>query len=35
MEYRALRAIRKGEEVTVNYNGEPDDQTEIDWFVVR
>lgn len=32
MVYRAIRAIKKGEEVTVNYNGEPDDMTPIDWF---
>lgn len=35
MVYRALRPIKKGEEVTVNYNGEPDDKTEIDWFEVE
>lgn len=35
MVYRALRPIKKGEEVTVNYNGEPDDETEIDWFDVE
>lgn len=34
MVYRALRNIKKGEEITVNYNGEPDDQTPIDWFEV-
>lgn len=32
MEYKALRDIKKGEEILVNYNGEPDDKTEIDWF---
>lgn len=32
MEYKALRNIKKGEEILVNYNGEPDDKTEIDWF---
>jgi len=32
MIYRALQPIRKGEEITVNYNGEPDDLTPIDWF---
>jgi len=35
MVYRALKPIKKGEEVTVNYNGEPDDETEIDWFEVK
>lgn len=34
MVYRALKEIKKGEEVTVNYNGEPDDTTPIDWFEV-
>ncbi|OGD61948.1 hypothetical protein A2160_01110 [Candidatus Beckwithbacteria bacterium RBG_13_42_9] len=34
MVYRAIRAIKKGEEITVNYNGEPDDLTPIDWFDV-
>jgi hypothetical protein len=35
MVYRALRDIKKGEEITVNYNGEPDDKTPIDWFEVN
>ncbi len=35
MVYRAIRPIKKGEEITVNYNGEPDDKTPIDWFDVR
>ncbi len=35
MVYRALRNIKKGEEITVNYNGEPDDKTFIDWFEVN
>lgn len=35
MVYRALRDIEKGEEITVNYNGEPDDKTLIDWFEVN
>ncbi len=34
MTYRAIRPIKKGEEITVNYNGEPDDLTPIDWFEV-
>lgn len=32
MVYRAIRNIKSGEEITVNYNGEPDDTTPIDWF---
>ncbi len=35
MEYRAVKEIRAGEEITVNYNGEPDDTTPIDWFDVH
>jgi SET domain-containing protein len=35
MVYRAIRPIKKGEEITVNYNGEPDEQTPIDWFEVE
>lgn len=35
MVYRALRDIKKDEEITVNYNGEPDDKTLIDWFEVN
>lgn len=31
MEYRAIKDIKKGEEITVNYNGEPDDMKEIDF----
>jgi SET domain-containing protein len=31
MIYRAIKSIKKGEEITVNYNGEPDDMTPIDW----
>lgn len=34
MVYRAVKDIKKGEEITVNYNGEPDDTTPIDWFDV-
>lgn len=34
MVYRAIKPIKKGEEITVNYNGEPDDLTPIDWFDV-
>lgn len=32
MVYRAIKPIKKGDEITVNYNGEPEDTTEIDWF---
>lgn len=32
MVYRAIKPIDKGEEITVNYNGEPDDMTPVDWF---
>lgn len=35
MVYRAVKPIKKGEEITVNYNGEPDDQTPVDWFEVN
>jgi len=35
MVYKAIKPIKKGEEITVNYNGEPDDETEIDWFDVQ
>lgn len=31
MVYRALKPIKKGEQIFVNYNGEPDDDTPIDW----
>ncbi len=34
MVYRAIKPIKKGEEITVNYNGEPEDQTNIDWIEV-
>lgn len=35
MVYRAIKQIKKGEEITVNYNSEPDDQTPVDWFEVE
>lgn len=35
MVYRAIRPIKKGEEITINYNGEPDDETPIEWFDVK
>jgi SET domain-containing protein len=31
MVYKAIKPIKKGEEILVNYNGEPDDTTSIDW----
>jgi len=31
MVYRAIKDIKKGEEITINYNGEPDDTSPIDW----
>ena len=35
MVYRAIKPIKKGEEITVNYNGEPGDTKPIDWFDVK
>jgi uncharacterized protein len=35
MVYRALKPIKKGEEILINYNGEPDDASPIDWFDVQ
>jgi SET domain-containing protein len=35
MVYRATKPIKRGEEITINYNGEPDDNTPIEWFDVR
>lgn len=35
MVYRAIVPIKKGEEITVNYNGEPDDTTPIEWFDMK
>ena len=32
MVYRAIKPIKKGEEILINYNGEPDDKKPIDWF---
>jgi SET domain-containing protein len=34
MRYIALRDIQPHEEITINYNGEPDDETEL-WFKVK
>jgi len=34
IEFLALRDVEEGEELTMNYNGEPDDATPVD-FVVR
>lgn len=35
MVYRAIKPIKKGEEILINYNGEPDDLTPIEWFEVQ
>lgn len=35
MVYRAIKPIKKGEEILINYNGEPDDSSPIDWFDVQ
>ena len=35
MVYRAIKPINKGEEILINYNGEPDDSSPIDWFDVQ
>ena len=35
MVYKAITPIKKGEEITVNYNGEPDDMTPIEWFDMK
>ena len=35
VDFIALRDIQPGEEITTNYNGEPDDQEEIDFFQVK
>lgn len=35
MVYRCIKDIKKGEEILINYNGEPDDTSEIDWFEVK
>lgn len=32
LEFWALRDIREGEEITINYNGNPEDQTSLVWF---
>ncbi len=35
MVYKAIKPIKKGDEILVNYNGEPDDLKPIDWFEVE
>ncbi|HEX3313899.1 MAG TPA: SET domain-containing protein-lysine N-methyltransferase [Gemmataceae bacterium] len=35
LKYIAIRDIAVGEEVTINYNGDPNDQTPVDFKVVR
>ena len=32
MVYTAIKPIKKGEEILINYNGEPDDLTPVDWM---
>ncbi len=32
MVFRALKPIKKGEEILVNYNGNPDDKSPINWL---
>lgn len=34
MDFVAIRDIAPGEEITINYNGDPDDATPFDWFDV-
>lgn len=34
MIFRAIKDIRKGEEIRTNYNGDPDDRTKV-WFKVK
>lgn len=34
MNYFAVKDIKKGEELLINYNGEPDDKTPIDTYLV-
>ena len=33
--FTAIRDIRPGEEITVNYNGDPDDESELDFIVIE
>jgi SET domain-containing protein len=35
MVYKAIKNIKAGEEVTVNYNGPPDDKTPISWWETK
>ena len=34
IEYVALHDIREGEEITINYNGDPDDDSPV-WFKIQ
>lgn len=34
MIYKAIKSIKPGEEILVNYNGEPKSKAKIDWFKV-
>lgn len=33
MVYKAIKPIKKDQEITINYNGEPDDMTPVDWLL--
>jgi SET domain-containing protein len=35
MVYSAVKNIKAGEEITVNYNGDPNDAKPIEWFEVK
>jgi len=35
IEFRAYRPIKKGEEIFINYNFDPDDETPIDFYNLR
>lgn len=35
MVYQAIAPVAAGEEITINYNGEPDNPDHIDWFKVQ
>ena len=35
LKYIAVRDIAEGEEVTINYNGDPKDQTPVEFKVVK
>ncbi len=35
MTYKAVKDIKKDEEILINYNGEPENNDEIDWFEIK